>query len=411
MPIAVFLHILIFYIFELYDIETKKPDAKLFLWLILSVALATCLIVVTSYIFPEHRMGRVLVSVHVPVMVIIVFLWRKLFFSQISKEHFKKNLIWIDFDTSNSTIIRQFSESAGLDYNWIGVVCHYRDNPGAITLNDAARYPSIKALVKEKDIKTIVLSENPKKAPELKNQLIDFKFKGVEIFDYPTFYQRLFGKVPIMNIKGSYFLLSHQNRSFQPFIYLRVKRILDIAFAFIGLVLSSPLFLFTVAAIKLTSKGPVFFTQERLGLNEKPFSLIKFRTMVDYAEKDCGPKWSREDDPRITKVGKILRKSRIDEIPQLINILKGEMSFVGPRPIRKHFADLLSKEFPFYRLRFTVKPGITGWAQVKGDYAGSVEGQLNKLEYELFYIQNRSTFLDLFIILKTVQTVLFRPGK
>jgi lipopolysaccharide/colanic/teichoic acid biosynthesis glycosyltransferase len=133
--------------------------------------------------------------------------------------------------------------------------------------------------------------------------------------------------------------------------------------------------------------------------------------MIQDAEKDCGPRWSQEDDPRITKVGKFLRKTRIDEIPQLINILKGEMSFVGPRPIRKHFSELLSKEFPFYRLRFTVTPGITGWAQVKGDYAGSMEGQLRKLEYELFYIQNRSLFFDLFILLKTVQTVLFRPGK
>ncbi|NCO67356.1 MAG: hypothetical protein COY75_10055 [Nitrospirae bacterium CG_4_10_14_0_8_um_filter_41_23] len=153
------------------------------------------------------------------------------------------------------------------------------------------------------------------------------------------------------------------------------------------------------------------FKQERLGQNEQPFTLMKFRTMIDNAEKTTGPKWASEDDSRITKVGKILRKARLDELPQFFNVLKGEMSFVGPRPIRKHFADMLAKEIPYYRLRFTVKPGLTGWAQVKGDYAGSKEGQKEKLEYDLYYIQNQSILFDLFIILKTVQTVLFRRGQ
>jgi lipopolysaccharide/colanic/teichoic acid biosynthesis glycosyltransferase len=255
------------------------------------------------------------------------------------------------------------------------------------------------------------LPEYPKEMPELSETLINLKFKGLEIFDFPTFHQKLFSKVPILKTKDSWLLYSQQQKSFQPQFYLRLKRLIDIALALFGLIISSPLFLLAALTIKFTSKGHVFFTQQRLGCEEKPFTLIKFRTMIQDAEKDCGPKWSQEDDIRITKIGKFLRKTRIDEIPQLINILKGEMSFVGPRPIRKHFSDLLSKEFPFYRLRFTVTPGITGWAQVKGDYAGSMEGQLRKLEYELFYIQNRSLFFDLFILLKTVQTILFRPGE
>jgi lipopolysaccharide/colanic/teichoic acid biosynthesis glycosyltransferase len=133
--------------------------------------------------------------------------------------------------------------------------------------------------------------------------------------------------------------------------------------------------------------------------------------MVDNAEKDSGPKWSSSIDPRITRVGSILRKTRLDEIPQFINVLRGEMSLVGPRPIRKYFADILAEKFPFYRLRFIVKPGLTGWAQVKSDYAGSEQGQFEKLQYELYYIQHQSLMMDIIILLKTVQTVLARPGE
>jgi exopolysaccharide biosynthesis polyprenyl glycosylphosphotransferase len=412
MPMAVLLHVIVFYIFELYDIETRKSDAKLFLWLTLSVLAATSLIVITSYAFPAHRMGRVLVGAHVVFVIGAVYAWRRLFFSFISLDHFRKNLIMMDSDSlnMNTKTMDELMEGLRIDYNWVGVASGYKSNPG-VTLNGETPYPSLEALVKEKDIKAIVLSENPKKDGTLKNLLIDFKFQGVDIFDFPTFHQRVLSKVPVLNIRGSYFLFSHQNRSFQPFVYLRIKRVMDAALALMGLVLSAPLFLLAVAAIKCTSKGPVFFRQERLGLNEKPFMLTKFRTMVEDAEKESGPRWSSEDDPRITKVGKFLRKTRLDEIPQLFNILKGEMSFVGPRPIRKYFAELFTQYLPLYRLRFTVKPGLTGWAQVKGDYGRDVEGQLKKLEYELFYIQNRSIFLDLFILLKTVRTVLFGKGE
>ena len=411
LPLAVLIHILIFYIFELYDIETQRPDAKQFLRIILSVFLATGIIILALYIFPHHKIGRVLISFHVLLLIFTIFLWRKFYFSFISPQIYKKNFICIGSNTLSSKIASELQKDPLPDYNWVGTVTEYSVNPGSIVLNGSGNYPDLETFLKEKDIHTIVLPEYPKEMPELSETLIDLKFKGLEIFDFPTFHQRLFSKVPILKTKDSWLLYSQQQRSFQPQFYLRLKRLIDIALALFGLIVSLPLIILAALAIRFTSKGPVFFTQERLGCDEKPFTLIKFRTMIQDAEKDCGPKWSQEDDPRITKVGKFLRKTRIDEIPQLINILKGEMSFVGPRPIRKHFSELLSKEFPFYRLRFTVTPGITGWAQVKGDYAGSMEGQLRKLEYELFYIQNRSLFFDLFILLKTLQTVLFRPGK
>jgi lipopolysaccharide/colanic/teichoic acid biosynthesis glycosyltransferase len=169
--------------------------------------------------------------------------------------------------------------------------------------------------------------------------------------------------------------------------------------------------LIVAAAVKLDSRGSVFFLQERLGLHEVPFNVRKFRTMVEDAEALTGPTWAEENDPRVTRVGRLLRKTRLDELPQLLNILQGEMGLVGCRPIRRHFADQLGAHIPFYSLRFSIRPGLTGWAQVQGDYGGSVEGHVEKFEYELYYLVNSSLFMDVFILLKTLQVVLFGRGQ
>ncbi|MBM4145950.1 MAG: exopolysaccharide biosynthesis polyprenyl glycosylphosphotransferase [Nitrospira sp.] len=196
-----------------------------------------------------------------------------------------------------------------------------------------------------------------------------------------------------------------------PFDYKKLKYFSDKLLAFFGIFLSAPIMMLCALAIRLSSRGPVFFRQERLGKDEKPFVLFKFRSMIDNAERETGPKWAAENDPRITVIGKFLRKTRLDELPQLFNVLKGDMSFVGPRPIRKYFADILAQDIPHYSLRFTVNPGITGWAQVCGDYAGSMEGQREKFEFDLYYIEHQSIQLDFLIIIKTIKTVLSQRGQ
>ena len=225
------------------------------------------------------------------------------------------------------------------------------------------------------------------------------------------FYQYLTGKIPVFHVKDSYFLFSAELNLIHSLYYKRVKRLLDIAVSLVGLLISLPVLLFTALAIKIDSRGPVFFGQERVGLRGQKFTLLKLRTMVPNAEALTGPKWAEKDDPRVTRVGKLLRKTRIDEVPQLINILKGDMSFVGPRPIRKYFLDQLAESIPFYHLRHSVKPGLTGWAQVCYNYASSEEDQSEKLQYDLYYIHHMSFFFDLFMSLKTIQTLLFRHGQ
>jgi exopolysaccharide biosynthesis polyprenyl glycosylphosphotransferase len=255
------------------------------------------------------------------------------------------------------------------------------------------------------------VSHNLRNQDGTKEELLKLKFEGVSIFDAPVFYKELKGKVPVSYVGESWFLFYNQGESFMPGYWKNIKRVIDLVFSILPLILLSPFFLIISLAIKLDSKGPVFFKQERLGVHEKPFQVYKFRTMVDNAEKESGPKWSSTKDPRITMVGRFMRKTRMDEIPQFINVIRGDMSLIGPRPIRKHFADILAEKFPFYRIRFLVKPGLTGWAQVKGDYSGSEEGQFEKLQYDLFYIQHQSLIMDFLIFLKTIQTIITRPGE
>ena len=409
--IGVFLHLITFYIFELYSVTKKGPRDRLLLWITVSVFLGFGLIAIASYGFPKDKLGRIIAFIHVPLLIAAIYFWRRFFYAVFSKRKPENNLLLLGSSLSTKVIAELLNKYPLLNYNLSGIISDYKENPGCIAVNGTNCDTSIDSYIEQHKIRTVVVAEKLKAAPALKKLFIDMKFKGIEIFDFPTFYRLLTSKVPVLHVSDAWMLFSHQEKSFQPAIYLKLKRLLDVFLSLTGLIVSGLLLLIIAFAIKKTSKGPVFFRQERLGMNERPFTLLKFRTMVDEAEKETGPKWSSSDDPRITGVGRFLRKTRLDELPQLINVLKGHISMVGPRPIRRYFADRMAEKFPFYRLRFSVKPGITGWAQVQGDYAGSDEGQLEKLEYELFYIQNQSIFLDLFILLKTVQTVIFRPGE
>ena len=190
----------------------------------------------------------------------------------------------------------------------------------------------------------------------------------------------------------------------------KLKRLLDVIASFIILIITLPVIIIAAIAIKLESKGPIFFKQERSGMNGAKFRIIKFRSMYEDAEKHTGPIWSSKDDPRVTRVGKIIRRVRIDELPQMINVLKGEMSLVGPRPERPFFVEKLAQEIPYYKRRLKVRPGITGWAQVKHKYDESVEDVKIKLRYDLFYIENMSLRMDFKIIVRTIFVVLFGQG-
>jgi exopolysaccharide biosynthesis polyprenyl glycosylphosphotransferase len=243
------------------------------------------------------------------------------------------------------------------------------------------------------------------------HRILQVKFQGKFICDFPSFYEDLTGKIPLDYIDNRWLISEGDLQKRVSKLYMMLKRLLDILISIILLILTLPVRALICLAIKLDSKGKILFMQERLGTRKSRFICYKFRTMRMDAEKETGPQWSSQDDPRITRVGRVLRKTRLDELPQLWNILKGDMSFVGNRPIRKYFADKLAETIPYYDLRFSVKPGLSGWAQVNQGYSGSEEGQFEKFQFELFYIKNMSMLLDLFIVFKTIKTVIQRKGE
>jgi sugar transferase (PEP-CTERM system associated) len=240
-------------------------------------------------------------------------------------------------------------------------------------------------------------------------ELLNCKLAGIEVVDAPSFYESATRKLLIENITPSWFIFSH---GFRVTWMLRLgKRAMDIAASLAGLLFFLPFIPFIVLAIKLDSPGPVLFRQTRVGQGDRNFKLMKFRSMRQDAEARTGAVWSQENDPRITRVGNFLRRTRLDEIPQLVNILRGDMSLVGPRPERPEFVNKLKERIPYYSERHYVKPGLTGWAQVCYPYGASVEDAIEKLRYDLYYIKNISIFLDLVIIFKTFSVVLLGKGR
>lgn len=268
-----------------------------------------------------------------------------------------------------------------------------------------------------KDVREITSKRSVKKiAVELQDRrgrlpidaLLELKIHGVEIEDATSLYERLTGKVAIENLKPSWMIFSDgfevSRRA------LLQKKIVSTAVSGLLLLLSLPLLPLIALLIKLDSRGPVFHRQERVGQDGKTFTLWKFRSMRHDAERDSGPVWAAPSDSRVTRVGKYLRRTRLDELPQLYNVLRGDMSLVGPRPERPHFVQRLSEMIPYYHLRHCVKPGVTGWAQINYRYGNSLEDAVEKLQYELFYIKNMSFWLDVVIIVDTIKTVLMRKG-
>ena len=264
-------------------------------------------------------------------------------------------------------------------------------------------YEELDDFVKAYSIETIIVATSLGREYELLRQLRPLRYTGVQLMDYVSLYERLGSAIPIDHIDDEWLMHAAMNSAR---IHIRkLKRIMDVVLAAIGIVPAIPILFLTAIFVKLDSRGPLFFAQQRVGLNGSVYTLYKVRSMRVDAESE-GAVWAGHGDSRVTRVGRWLRLFRIDELPQLWNVLKGEMSLVGPRPERPEFVDQLSEEIPFYRERLVVPPGITGWAQVKYPYAASVYAARHKLQYDLYYIKNSSLVLDVAILLRTFKTIL-----
>lgn len=240
------------------------------------------------------------------------------------------------------------------------------------------------------------------------NALLECKMRGVQIMELSNFFERENGHLQIDSMNASWLILAEGFH--QGMLRDTVKRLFDLVISIAMLVCTLPVMAVTALLVKLESPGTILYRQERVGQDGKPFTILKFRSMCKNAEQDGKPRWASQNDSRITLVGRCIRRTRIDELPQIFNVFFGDMSFVGPRPERPYFVDDLSREIPYYGVRHTVKPGITGWAQVRYAYGSSIDDALNKLQYDLYYVKNHSLFLDLMILFQTVQVVLWGKG-
>lgn len=413
-PFMLVLYLGTFYVLNLYSLRPEITSFRRFFFILGAagiVLLATAAVMFVAGGFP---IGRVILFFQAPFMVMGAFLWREVFYKKILPIQKRRRLAVIGVNPTVDGLVDELDSLPVQEYEVARVwqdagEAHRTVGDGA---TGAARLPlhTLEEAMREAQADVLVCSIDRNTPEDLLYEALWLRQEGVDVYDLPSFFSQYSGRIPVTAVDTSWVLQTVKHN--QPGTASeRIRRMIDLAVGGLGCVLTAPVMLAVALAVKLDSEGPALFKQERLGLHEKPFTLYKFRSMRQDAEKLTGPKWAEEDDPRITRVGRFLRKSRLDELPQLYNILKGDMTIVGTRPIRQHFADLLDKEIPFYRLRFSIKPGLTGWPQVQHDYAGTVEGQIRKFEYELFYLANRSLLLDLYIILKTVQVMLFGRGQ
>jgi exopolysaccharide biosynthesis polyprenyl glycosylphosphotransferase len=411
-PVVIFSHILFLYLYGMYSIKKVEKESQLFLYVLYSIATSTGLIMVVQFFFPGYLMGRVVLIIQLPLCTIGIFMWRTVANRTRISEVTRRNLALVG---PGPLIMGFLKDAKGELFSHYRICGLYLTSPAGDDDNphtEMKAYGSLKEMMEDEEIDAVGFQAmDPALDSRWVHAILRRACEGIEARDLITLYKNLTGRVPIRYLEPGW-LLSYVGMQGGPSIfYLKVKRLIDLTVSSLLLIIFSPLMLLVAVLIKLDSRGPVFFRQERLGQNRKTFNCLKFRTMVEDAEEDTGPVWSSPDDPRVTAVGRWLRRFRLDELPQLINVIRGEMSLIGPRPIRKHFADKLASQIPLYELRFAMKPGLTGWSQVNHPYADSDRAQVEKFEYELFYIQNASLLIDGLILIKTLRTMFLGTGQ
>jgi exopolysaccharide biosynthesis polyprenyl glycosylphosphotransferase len=372
------------------------------------------IIFLDDYINNVSSSKRILIFIYWALLVLFVGTGRVIIRS------IQRNLLIKGFGRRNALIIgfnnRAFevldtllkAPALGIDVKAFATIKDEHLNKTYNNLKVESNLHSLSGLIEKYNVQEIILALEKDEHDSLVDIISLCSDKNIKIKIVPDLYEILSGQAKTSQIYGM--PLIDIMPELMPEWERKLKRLLDIVVSIIILLISLPVTLITAIAIKLDSEGPVFFTQERMGMNGKVFKMIKFRSMRKDAEKLTGPVWSQKNDPRVTRVGRIIRKLRIDEIPQFINVLKGDMSVVGPRPERPYFVEKLSQEIPYYKRRLKVRPGITGWAQVKHKYDESIEDVKIKLRYDLFYIENMSIRMDLKILFRTIFVVLFGKG-
>lgn len=396
---------------DLYQFHGLRFSYRFFELLLGAIVLAVLVTCIIFFVFSGRTTGHGVLTWNLILAALFVFLWHVVLRVYLRLRVPPVNLLLFGVNNLAVSVVKEIQDHPELGIKVVGFLAdnYETDDVSAVNAKIIGNYDNLTSIVVEHKVNHVVvgLSDSRKKLPI--DELLDFRTKGLLVESVESFYERIAGKIPVENLRPSW-LVFNSGFDVSKDIFLQ-KRILSIMLSIMLLVLTSPILLLTAIIIKLDSKGPVFYKQKRVGVNGRVYKLVKFRSMRQDAEKESGPVWSTPGtDNRVTRVGLFLRRTRIDELPQIYNVLRGDMDMVGPRPERPAFVEQLSKDIPYYALRHVVKPGITGWAQVSYGYASKLEHTIEKLQYDLFYIKNMSLTLDLLIIFETVKTVLVRKG-
>ena len=397
------------YYSDLYDFRVVRRRADLLAHTLQALGAACLTLAVLYFLAPSASLGRGVALVAAPVILLLLLSWRLSANAVNLLARGNERVLMIGTGDAGVSLVRHILVHPEYNMKVVGFLDEKGQDIGKSLVNPCiiGATADVEKIVATQKIDRLVLALKERRGGTPVRELLNLKLAGIRVEDVHNCFERLSGRITLEHLSPSWLILSDGFKKSS--VLLALKRIMDILASSFLLLLVSPLLPFIALAIYLETGAPIFFRQTRVGYKDREFELLKFRSMVQDAEKN-GPKWATAQDSRITRVGRILRKTRLDEIPQLFNVFRGEMSLVGPRPERPHFCEMLAQKIPFFNLRHTIRPGLTGWAQVRFGYSSNLEDTKEKLELDLFYLKNMSLIVDLAILFETVKVVLLRRG-
>jgi sugar transferase (PEP-CTERM system associated) len=389
--------------FDLYDTARLTAKGELYFRLFMVPGLLAFVLAFVSYVRPNYLLGNGSSAVGLLILTVALFGWRMGYAWLVRLPILVERVYVLGTGERALRVVQGLRKNPEIGVevsSWTGKL------EGAVTRESVAAH--LMDIVEKQKVHRVIVAMPDRRGTIPMRQLLELRMQGVKVEEATSWLEKISGKIEVENLYPSWMVFGEGFRRSALFRF--VRRGLSLVISLFALLVALPLIPFVVLAIRLDSDGPVLYTQARVGKNSRVFNVIKFRTMRQDAEAGNGPQWAKNNDPRVTRVGKFLRASRLDEIPQLWCVLKGDMAFVGPRPERPEFVEMLSREIPYYGVRHMVRPGITGWAQIKYKYGNTVADAREKLQYDLFYIKNASVGLDLLILFQTIKTVLLSRG-
>jgi len=400
-------------IFEIYDLQKASKMDVTFRNLVLTASTTVLFYLLTPVITPFLPANRLQIIYFYVVIIASIFVWRIAYMTFVSSPRFYKKVLLVGEISNIESIIKPLRQ-VDPNYHIVGFINSEKEQEDPIKFKGLKEFrpESLKQVIMEHNISEILVATYNSETitADIYHDLISLLERGFIIREYTQVYEELTNRVPIQFVGKDFYKYFPFSRSNQNTLYQFFHRLFDVVFSVCGLLFGVAISPLILVGNLLGNRGPLFYVQDRIGKNGELFRIIKLRTMVTDAE-ETGTSWTQKDDARVTRFGKFLRRSRLDEIPQFINVLKGDMSIIGPRPERPYFVIELSRVIPFYETRHIVKPGLTGWAQVNYRYGSGVDDSLVKLQYDLFYIKHRGLFLDINILMKTLSTILYYRGQ